>query len=156
MNRCTKKAPGWPGAEPRWTSSAKCGVGTALQATSRVWFTLGRGIINEIYYPEVDCAAVRDMGFLVADGSEFFSEEKCDTQHQVETIGAGIPAWHLTNCCERYRIEKEIVTDPRLDVLLQRTRFVELSGKRDLHLYLLLAPHLCDGGAKNTAWINNV
>jgi hypothetical protein len=36
-------APGWPGIEPRWTSSAKSGVGTALTATSRVW-------LNEIYY----------------------------------------------------------------------------------------------------------
>jgi glucoamylase len=153
MERC---APGWPGAEPHWTSSAKCGVGTSLQATSRVWFTLGRGILNEIYCPEVDRACVRDMGFLVADGLDFFSDEKCDTRQQVETLAEGVPAWRLTNQCDRYRIEKEIVTDPRLDVVLQRTRFVERDGKDNLHLYLLLAPHLCDGGAENTAWIDNV
>ena len=151
-----KCAPGGPGAEPRWTSSAKSAVGTAVQATSRVWFTLGRGILNEIYYPEIDRACVRDMGFLVTDGSAFFSEEKCDTTHHVETIAEGVPAWRITNQCDRYRIEKEIVTDPRLDVVLQRTRFVELSGDNDLRLYLLLAPHLCDGGAGNTAWIDTV
>ena len=27
------QAPGWPGIEARWTSSAKCGVGTALGAS---------------------------------------------------------------------------------------------------------------------------
>jgi Glucodextranase, domain N len=30
-------APGWPGSPPRWTSSAKSGLGTALTASSRVW-----------------------------------------------------------------------------------------------------------------------
>ena len=47
-------APGWPGIPARWTSSAKSGVGTALGAGSRVWFTISHGILNEIYYPSVD------------------------------------------------------------------------------------------------------
>ena len=55
-------APGGPGIPPRWTSSAKIGVGTALSPTSRVWFTLSHGILNEIYYPRVDLACTRDMG----------------------------------------------------------------------------------------------
>ena len=50
-NPPVRYAPGWPGTPPRWTSSAKSGVGTALRATSRVWFTLSHGILNEIYYP---------------------------------------------------------------------------------------------------------
>ena len=58
-------APGWPGIAPRWTSSAKSGVGTALGAASRVWFTLSHGILNEIYFPQVDTACTRDLvGFL--------------------------------------------------------------------------------------------
>lgn len=52
-----KYAPGWPGIPAKWTSSAKSGVGTALNAASRVWFTLSHGIFNEIYYPRVDRAA---------------------------------------------------------------------------------------------------
>jgi len=43
--------PGAPGISARWTSSAKCGVGTALARGSRVWFTLSHGILNEVYYP---------------------------------------------------------------------------------------------------------
>ena len=42
-------APGWPGIPPRWTSSAKTGLGTAVSRDSRVWFTLSHGILNEIY-----------------------------------------------------------------------------------------------------------
>src|SRR4051812_37876714 len=69
-------AVGWPGLDPRWTSSAKSGVGTAYGSHSRVWFTLSHGIINEVYYPRVDQANIRDLGLIVTDGSEFFSEEK--------------------------------------------------------------------------------
>src|SRR5262247_2783851 len=45
---------GAPGIEPRWTSSAKEGVGTAYHTSCRLWFTLSHGIVNEIYYPHVD------------------------------------------------------------------------------------------------------
>ena len=64
------------GIEPRWTSSAKSGVGTALNLHSRVWFTLSHGILNEVYYPRVDQACTRDLGLLVTDGVAYFSEEK--------------------------------------------------------------------------------
>lgn len=42
-------APGWPGIAATWTSSAKAGVGCALPGTSRVWFAISHGIVNEIY-----------------------------------------------------------------------------------------------------------
>ena len=63
------EAPGWPGIPPRWTSSAKDGVGAALSERSRVWFTISHGIVNEIYYPRVDQACVRDLGLIVTDGA---------------------------------------------------------------------------------------
>jgi glucoamylase len=148
-------APGAPGIEPRWTSSAKSGVGTAAQSASQVWFTVSHGILDEIYWPEVDRPCTRDMGFIVTDGKGFFSEEKRQTKHKVEYLADDVPAFRLTNECEEgcYRIEKEIITDPRLDVLLVRTRFVALK-EGELFLHILLAPHLNDGGADNTAWID--
>src|SRR5438876_453537 len=39
-------APGQPGIPPRWTSSAKSGVGTARNLVSRVWFTPNHGSGN--------------------------------------------------------------------------------------------------------------
>jgi glucoamylase len=148
------EAPGGPGIEPRWTSSAKSGVGTATQPASRIWFTVSHGILNEIYWPEVDRACTRDLGFIVTDGVDFFSEEKRDTKHRVEYLADGVPGFRLTNKCRqgRYRIEKEIISDPRLDVVLVRTRFV-IRDESELFLYALLAPHLSNGGADNTAWI---
>src|SRR6266849_1720378 len=52
---------GAPGIEPRWTRSAKEGIGTAYHTSCRVWFTLSHGIINEIYYPNVDSPNTRDL-----------------------------------------------------------------------------------------------
>ncbi len=149
-------APGWPGIPPRWTSSAKSGIGTAISHASHVWFTLSHGIFNEIYYPRVDQACTRDMGLIVTDGTDFFSEEKRHATHKVGYLKEGIPAYRLTNTCkqERYSIEKEILSDPRRDVILQKTRFVPLKGKAtDYHIYVLLAPHLGNRGAGNTAWL---
>lgn len=149
-------APGWPGIRPRWTSSAKSGIGTALNPSSRVWFTISHGIFDEIYYPRLDQACTRDMGFVVTDGSAFFSEEKRQTSQKVESLAKGVPAYRVTNTCleGRYRIQKEIFTDPHRDVVLQRTQFTPLEGSLDqYHLYILLAPHLANRGAENTAWV---
>ena len=57
-------APGGPGIEPHWTSSAKSGVGTAFDGRSLVWFTVSHGIVDEVYYPRVDQANTRDLGLL--------------------------------------------------------------------------------------------
>ena len=151
-------APGWPGLPARWTSSAKAGIGTAVSRDSRVWFTLSHGILNEIYYPRVDHACTRDLGFIVTDGHSYFSEEKRHTHSETSQVAAGIPAYRIHNTAAdgRYRIEKEILTDPWRDVVLQRVRFVPLRGAlADFHLYVLLAPHLVNSGAGNTAWVGD-
>jgi glucoamylase len=151
-------APGWPGIPARWTSSAKTGVGTALNAASRVWFTLSHGILNEVYYPRVDQACTRDLGLIVTDGHRFVSEEKRNASSQVEYIAEGVPGFRLTNGCSenKYRIEKEVITDPLRDVVLQRTRFTPLQGPlSSYHLYAVLASHIANRGAGNTAWIGD-
>jgi glucoamylase len=151
-------APGWPGVPARWTSSAKNGIGTAVSRDSRVWFTLSHGILNEIYYPRVDCACTRDLGFVVTDGQSYFSEEKRHTCSDTSQVAPGIPAYRIHNTATdgRYRIEKEILTDPWRDVVLQRVRFVPLQGTlADFRLYALLAPHLVNAGAGNTAWVGD-
>ena len=115
MNGSQQQAPGWPGIRPRWTSSAKYGLGTAVGRESRVWFTVSHGIVNEVYYPRLDQANTRDFGLLVADGSNFFSEEKRHTVQEIRHLAPGVPGYRLTNTCVqgRYRILKTVLTDPR-------------------------------------------
>jgi glucoamylase len=151
-------APGWPGIPARWTSSAKSGLGTAVGRDSRVWFTLSHGILNEVYYPRVDHACTRDLGFIVTDGETYFSEEKRHARSETSMVAAGIPAYRIHNTAAdgRYRIEKEVLTDPWRDVVLQRVRFVPLRGRlADFRLYVLLAPHLVNRGGGNTAWVGD-
>jgi glucoamylase len=88
-------APGWPGLPARWTTSAKSGVGTALRPDAKVWFTLSHGILNEIYYPRIDQACTRDLGFIVTDGKEFFSEEKRHAAHEIALAADGVPAFRV-------------------------------------------------------------
>lgn len=150
--------PGHPGIEPRWTSSAKSGVGTAIGPWSRVWFTVSHGILNEVYYPRVDQANTRDLGLIVTSGRDFFSEEKRDTTSVVELLAPGVPGYRLTNSCVRgrYRIVKTIVVDPERDVVLQDVRFEPLEGTLDdYRVYALLAPHLGNQGHANTGWVGD-
>src|SRR5271157_877487 len=151
-------APGWPGIPPRWTSSAKTGAGTALNQHSKVWFTLSHGILNEVYFPRVDQACTRDLGLLVTNGRDFFSEEKRNCSYENRPFEPGIPGYQLTNTCNSgcYRIHKEVFTDPYRNVVLQKIHFEPLLGQlSDYHLYALLSPHLANCGYGNTGWIGD-
>jgi glucoamylase len=151
-------APGWPGIPARWTSSAKTGTGTALNQHSKVWFTLSHGILNEVYFPRVDQACTRDLGFMVTNGRDFFSEEKRHCAFENRPFAPGVPVFELINGCNsgRYRIHKEVLTDPYRNVVLQKIRFEPLQGTlADYHLYALLSPHLANFGSGNTGWIGD-
>lgn len=156
MTSDCSSAPGWPGSPPRWTSSAKTGVGTSLSSASYVWFTISHGILNEVYYPRLDLPCTRDLGLVVTDGYDYFSEEKRHAHSQLSYPFAGVPFYRLSNRClsGRYRITKDILTDPRRDSVLQRTQFMPLQGHlADYQLYVLAAPHLGNRGQGNDAWI---
>lgn len=158
MIRKEKFAFGWPGIEARWTSSAKSGVGTSYNDTNKVWYSISHGILNEIYYPQVDQACTRDLSLIVTDGKNFFSDEKRNTSHHIKHIARDVPGYHITNSClnHLYRIEKEIISDPSRDTLMQRIQFFPVNKKRkDFKLFMLLAPHLGNAGAGNTGWTGN-
>jgi glucoamylase len=158
MSESVRYAPGWPGIPPRWTSSAKTGVGTALNQHSKVWFTLSHGILNEVYFPRVDQACTRDLGLLVTDGCSYFSEEKRHCTFENKAVEPGIPAFELINTeiGGRYRVHKEVFTDPYRNVVLQKIRFEPLQGKlSDYRLYALLSPHLANFGYHNTGWVGD-
>jgi glucoamylase len=127
-----------------------------LSDKSQVWFTLSHGILNEVYFPRPDNAAIRDMGLIVTDGADLFSEEKRDTTSTVHWLAEGAPAYRLINTCKNdlYRIEKEIIADPHRNTILQKISFVPLAGTLESYqLHVLLAPHLGNQGGGNTAWV---
>ena len=150
---------GAPGLEPRWTSSAKDTVGTAYAASSRVWFTVSHGILNEIYYPTIDRPQIRDMEFLITDGETFFHEERRDLIHEFDYVDSDALAVCVHNRDRegRYTLVRQMISDPHYPVVLVHVR---LEGDEDLlsrlHVYALLSPHLEGGGMGNSARVADV
>src|SRR5687768_3088575 len=151
---------GAPGIEPRWTSSAKEGLGTAYHTSCRVWFTLSHGIVNEIYYPTVDQPNTRDFQFLISDGRTFCHEEKRDLTHKIEYPELGCLLYRMINTERngRYQLIKHVLADPHRSVLLVHTKIeiADQSLRGHLRLYALLAPHLQRQGAGNSGWCSDV
>lgn len=145
---------GAPGLAPRWTSSTKDAVGTAYSGSSRAWFTCSHGILNEVYHPTIDRPQMRDMEFLITDGETFVHEEKRDLDSKFEYIHHDSLGVRYINSDPqgRYRLIKEIITDPHRPVVLMHVR---IEGNAELlprlRVYALLAPHLDGGGTGNSA-----
>ncbi len=150
--RGQRSAFGSPGLESRWTEADKEGIGTAFSSGSPVWFTIGRGILTEAYYPTVDRPQTRDLEFLFADGNGLFFEEKCDLEYTVQRLspsqGYSIKSHDRDG---RLSLRKEIITDPNRPCILIRTRLD--SSVKGLRSYVLCAPHLEGAGAGNNAFI---
>lgn len=151
-----KNAPGAPGIKAKWTSSAKSGLGKSINTSSDVVFTISHGILNEVYFPREDNACLRDMGFIVTDGKEFFSEEKRDTDHDTHMIEDNIPAYEVINTCKenRYKIIKEVLVDPFRNTILQKISF-HPQTEGNYRLFVLVAPHLNNQGDHNTGWVGD-
>ena len=145
---------GAPGVAPTWTSSEKDAVSTAYSASSRVWFTVSHGTLNEIYYPTIDRPQTRDMELLFTDGESFFHEEKRDIAYDFNYVDPGAPAVKVVgkDPMGRYTVTKEMVSDPHHSVVLMN---VKIAGEEcvleRMKCYALLAPHLHGGGAGNSA-----
>jgi glucoamylase len=140
-------APGAPGLSPTWCSSAKEMVGCAL-GSSRLWFTIGGGIINEVYYPRVDLPQIRDLGFIVGDGAGFWVEVKRLWKHTMHLAAPGAPVVQIVHQHERFELTLRVTPCEHRDVLLID---VTLEGAPELRPYALLAPHLGGTGANNRA-----
>src|SRR5579871_3866153 len=145
---------GAPGLAPRWTSSQKDAVSTAYSASSRVWFTVSHGTLNEIYYPTIDRPQTRDMELLFTDGETFFHEEKRDLTYDFHYVHPDAPAIRVNGTEEqkRYSVTKEFIADPHHSVVLMHVRVSGDDALLDrMKCYVLLAPHLDGGGAGNSA-----
>jgi glucoamylase len=156
--RGNRGAFGEPGDEPRWTGAAKDGVGTARSGGGRVWFTIGRGILTEVYYPTVDRPQLRDLEFLFSDEDGLFLEEKQDLEYQVERISPSQGYRISRHDSEgRFSFVKEVIADPTRPCVLIHTK-LEGNGDflRKLRTHVLCAPHLEVGGEGNNAYVVEV
>ena len=143
-------APGGPGIPPTWTSSAKDAVGSSL-GPARLWFTLGHGIVNEVYWPRVDLPQMRDLGFIVADGKGFWVEVKRRDEYTIRPLAHGVPAFEIVHTNPRFLLRLRISPDTRRDVLSIECNLE--SDEPNMRLCVLLAPHLGATGHGNRALV---
>lgn len=141
------KAPESAFSHPVWSSSRKDMVGSSL-GSSRVWFTVARGILTEVYAPRIDIPQIKDLGFIVADGEGFWVELKAHGNYEVTLAGEGIPAVLVRHIHERFRFDMRLVVAPDRDVLLVDYL---LSGDETLAVYPILAPRLGGEASGNVA-----
>src|SRR5690349_11274413 len=142
-----------PGASPvapgSWTTGGKDGLGTSAethaapgQGVSKVWYTISRGQLDEVYYPQVDVANVQDLMYLVTDGATFVDNERDDTTSTVTLPDPTALEYVQTDVAKngKYTITKRYLTDPARSTLLVRTTFpANVAG---LRLYVNYNPSL--------------
>ena len=113
-------------AAETWEPADKQAFGTAHDLRSKVWFTLGRTGMDEVYWPRIDRPAVRSLELevggkresAVATGQVTASDPRSLTPQQVVTARDG--AWRIT---------KTYVTDPARDVVLIDVDVRSLNGR---------------------------
>lgn len=147
--RSADDAPGGPGIEPTWASSAKDLVVSAL-GPSRIWATIGRGILNEVYWPTTGRPQIRDLGFIVASEDAWYELKRFD-QYEIETPAPFVPFPVIRHWGPGFALTLEIVCDDLRDCVLIRYR-LEGEGFR---VYPLLAPRLGAQGRSNEAWVED-
>ena len=118
-------------------------VTTAL-GSSRLWATLGHGILNEVYWPSAGRPQIRDLGFIVVD-ADGWHEVKRVARYRLSLPKPFVPLPRVVHEGEGYRLELEISADPMRDALLIAFRLAGAAAR----LYVLLAPHLDGSGQHN-------
>lgn len=136
------------GAKSTWTEADKTGFGTARDRDSNVWFTLQRGRISEVFYPDLSTPSVRALDLVVVgDGlvdrpsatAEVSRPDPTSLRYTITSERAG-----------RYRLTQEVFTDPRHDSLVVRADLVPLDGG-DYRLYAVHDPALGNDGMDDRA-----
>ena len=65
------EAPGAPGANATWDESQVTGFADSLGASSKVWYTLGNGELENVFYPVTDTADTFGLQYIVTNGTSF-------------------------------------------------------------------------------------
>jgi len=86
------EAVGSPGLTSHQGQSRKDCVGTSRTTESKIWFTVARGILSDVYAPTLDATNVETMQYLVTDGSSFTDLQSRDTTYAVTSDTTGTVA----------------------------------------------------------------
>ncbi|WP_214407604.1 glycoside hydrolase family 15 protein [Pseudonocardia lacus] len=141
-------APGAPGAPATWTDADKHGFGTSRTPESEVWFTLRPGTLSEVYHPDLSTPALRDLEFVVTDGTT--AERTGDTAGATTAPDARVPAYEQTDTGRGWELTRRYVTDPARSTVLVDVELTSLDG-RPYQVYAIADPGLSNGGDDDRA-----
>jgi glucoamylase len=144
-------APGAPGANATWNESNVQAFADSLGSSSKVWYTLGNGELENVFYPQTDTPDTFGLQYIVTDGSTFTSTETADTSHAISLADPTSLVWKQVNTATNgdFTITKTYVADPSRSVVLISTTFDNLSG-HPLSVYADYLPQLGNDGMGNT------
>ncbi|MEA2437687.1 MAG: glucoamylase [Thermoleophilaceae bacterium] len=135
-------------APTTWTPANKDGFGTSATTTSKVWHTLGNGELTEVYYPDLGTPSVRELHFVVSDGT--FTESDTDAPNKrVDLAASRSLTYRQVNAdkARGWKITKTYVTDPSRSTLVMKVHF---ESSRPLTLTVLYDPALANDGSDDT------
>src|SRR5690349_17168730 len=140
-------APGAPGAAAMWAPADKHGFGTATGTASKVWYTLEHSELTEVYYPDLGTPSLRDLQFIVTDGSTFADLERDATTSTVTMPDPRSLTYQQTDTPTSgdYRLIKTYVTDPARSTGLVSVTFHALTAK-PYQVYAYVDPSLTNNG----------
>ncbi len=135
-----------------YQSGLKDGFGTARDTGSRVWFTLTRGAVSEVYAPTIASPILRGISFAVvgraeSGGPPYVDFEQEDMTHRVTLIDTRALGYQVTSSHAEhgYTLTKRIFTDPLSQSLLLQVFFEAPAGntaseRTAPRLYVLVDP----------------
>jgi len=144
-------APGAPGANATWNEANLQGFADSLGPASKVWYTLGNGELENVFYPQTDTPSTFGLQYIVTDGSTFTTTETAGTSHSISLVDPTSLVWQQVNTATNgdYTITKTYVADPSRSVVLVQTTFDNLTSG-PLQLYADYLPQLNNDGMGNT------
>ena len=134
-----------------WTTGDKMAIGTAYGKTSNVWFTAVHGTLADVLYPTVDVDNLRQLDYLVTDGSTFLFDAATEgTATAVVTDDRALTyQTRIEDTARHFAIVTSYATDPAGPDVVLRTQLVGQTSR--LKVYAYLVPHLDGSGARQTA-----
>jgi len=144
-------APGAPGANATWNESNVTGFADSLGSSSKVWYTLGDGELENVFYPQADTPDTFGLQYIVTDGSSFTATETANTSHAISLADPTSLVWQQVNTATNgdFTITKTYIADPSRSVVLIQTTFDNLTST-PLQLYADYLPQLNNDGMGNT------
>src|ERR1035438_5620000 len=144
-------APGAPGADASWDEPSVTGFADSLGSSSKVWYTIGDGELENAFYPETDTPDTFGLQYVVTNGSSFAETETTGTTHSISLLNESSLVWQQVNKADNgdFTITKTYIADPSRSVILAQTTFDNTSSSA-LKLYVDYHPQLNNDGMGNT------